>query len=357
MNESDGPISLVVGFDRAFLWRTIRGMAILCLFFSAGFLFVVFDPPSGFNKSAIMKVTILVLAPLLVAVLAAFGIQAIGRLRGKKTALVIDDAGLTIGFSIGKGISLTWPEIARIYLKEGARPEASLLCVEGSDPATLMQRVTWLQRLNSQMTGARCPICIGVAALDTPWVMIKEAVGDRTVVQDSPPSGQSVVDDRTAAEMIRNVEATLKSRTTLGGKLITLDDYREHFRKNLIGSWSPSDLVFSYSPVDQWFAFYADGTGIFTSGPFHHGNLCLWREESDWRIQVRMTENDPWASISYTFSEIDGVPTLRWTIGDSDETADSDETESVGDFFDIMIDGYHFGGLPRGATARADGQD
>lgn len=264
---------------------------IASLFFIAAFVFFLFIWPHTRFTSRITVTIGLVLMPVGLVMAAATVLWAIKLLRKPRPALVVGYTGLVVGFGFYDPFELPWDDVKSVELRSGAQAQGVSICVVPRDMDGCLKHVGLLTTWSAIFAGPDI-LKISLLSLDTPWETIKASVNEM-----SERHQKYVQAKRGIEEWQRKREAEMR---------ITVANYQEQFRRAPIGHWGPAHDAWMPSPVDQAIVFYKDGTGIVTSGPFHHEVDFEWEEDIDWRIRVRPIQSNtpPWSLLSFDLAPL-----------------------------------------------------
>lgn len=308
------------------------------------------------------------------------------RMVTKEPAFVVYPEGLFIGLLIFEKLFLMpWKEIACVYEKDGsicilpadptafrrARPwwiryiYASLLSKYGTMLATspLAVDIDWDEF--SGLVNGRVPIgTVSNGRISVPAARSKrpdaqifrladplmnssgEPVGDvleyfkRVQSGPSEPLANFPEEPPKSEEEYLRIKAAFEGRLTLDGKLVTVDNFRNHFDRNLVGAWSTARS--SAAPGDYDLEFREDGTGTISPAFFGEAGHFDWREAMRNSLEVRCKSvADYWFLITWTFTE-SSHPTLM--LHDADP---HDPTELPNTLSSMLGISFSYDGPPR----------
>lgn len=164
---------------------------------------------------------------------------------------------------------------------------------------------------------------------------------DVKVRKPKAPPGEAELERR--EKLYQEVKAGIERKLTLGGRLKTTEDYRSHFRHNLIGMWATDEGM--PSPVDKDLVFKADGTG-YVQGAFFNGfsGEFEWRESGPGLIEVRESAEEDWWPLSWQFYGRGDATRLVVSCEAIDDTT-ATEPEFIGE---VICEEFSFNGLGSG---------
>ena len=302
----------------------------------------------------------------LVATVVVFPIAIIHlghKLITKEPALGIYETGLANGLLIlEKPSLLKWEEIACVYEKSGH------ICILPVDIDDYYKARPWIIRwiYLPSLISYGTMLEFAPAGVDIGWDEFSNLVSKHTKigtvveggikVQEEKKEGFEEVskEDREISkadeEAMERVFEAIKNRLTLNGKLKTVEEYRTHFTRDLIGVWS-SDIGMP-SPIDKTIVFYEDGRG-YVEGAFFtsYSGEFEWRSVGDKMIDVCSVDESPkWYRLQWWFAEPKGTQEDRpqLYLHEIEDREDPDEPYRQSELISsILMDPLTFSGLPK----------